>query len=78
MLAEERRRSGVTQVELAKSLDCPQSVIGKVEGGERRLDFVEFVAWAEALKLDVAGFAEAYRARLGPITVAKAKSPKRA
>jgi transcriptional regulator with XRE-family HTH domain len=78
LLAEERRRTGVTQVALAQSLNCPQSVISKVERGERRLDFVEFVAWADALRLDVAAFAETYRARLGPTAVTKARKAKRA
>lgn len=61
---EERQRSGMTQVALSQQLACPQSVISKVECGERRLDFVEFIDWAEALSLDVNCFVERYRARL--------------
>lgn len=39
----------MTQVHLAARLGKPQSFASKVETGERRLDFVEFVDWARAL-----------------------------
>lgn len=61
---EERQRSGMTQVALSQQLACPQSVISKVECGERRLDFVEFIDWANALSFDVSSFVERFRARL--------------
>jgi hypothetical protein len=37
------------QQALAKKLGKPQSFIAKYEGGERRLDVIEFIAIAEAL-----------------------------
>ena len=67
LLAEERLKRGLTQVALAEQLACPQSVISKVERGDRRLDFVEFMAWASALGLDVTAFIERYRVRVEPL-----------
>lgn len=43
-----RQLSGLTQTALAERLSRPQSYVAKVEGGERRMDVVEFVAWIEA------------------------------
>ncbi|WP_439364435.1 helix-turn-helix domain-containing protein [Bradyrhizobium sp. DASA03005] len=37
---------------MAKKLGRPQSFIAKYEGGERRIDVVEFVAIARALGVD--------------------------
>ncbi len=52
LLIEARRKAGLTQVEVAERLGKPQSFVAKYEGGERRLDVVEFVAVARALELD--------------------------
>jgi transcriptional regulator with XRE-family HTH domain len=49
ILIETRKQAGMTQQDVAKSLGKPQSYIAKVEGGERRLDVVEFVMLAKAL-----------------------------
>lgn len=43
-----RQSAGLTQTALAERLARPQSYVAKVEGGERRMDVVEFVAWVEA------------------------------
>ena len=67
LLAEARLKRGMTQVALASQLACPQSVVSKVERGDRRLDFVEFMAWAAALELDVGAFVERYRMRVEPL-----------
>jgi transcriptional regulator with XRE-family HTH domain len=48
-LIEMRKQTGMTQQEVAKRLGKPQSYVAKVEGGERRLDLVEFVMLAKAL-----------------------------
>jgi len=47
-----RHASGVRQQALAKKLGKPQSFVAKYEGGERRLDVVEFIAIARALGAD--------------------------
>lgn len=51
-LVAARRAAGLTQAEVAEALGRPQSFMSKVEGGERRLDVVEFVDLCEALKAD--------------------------
>jgi transcriptional regulator with XRE-family HTH domain len=47
-----RHAAGVRQQALAKKLGRPQSFIAKYEGGERRLDVIEFIAIARALGAD--------------------------
>ena len=47
-----RKRAGLTQQELANRLKRPQSFVAKYEGGERRLDVVEFIAIAQAISID--------------------------
>jgi transcriptional regulator with XRE-family HTH domain len=53
-LIEARQAASLTQVELAAKLKRPQSFVSKYERGERRLDVVEFLDVARALKLDPA------------------------
>ncbi len=52
LLIAARKAAGLTQEEVAKRLDRPQSFVAKYEGGERRIDVVEFVAVAQALEQD--------------------------
>src|ERR1700694_2582057 len=47
-----RKAAGLTQHALALRLKKPQSFVAKYEGGERRLDVVEFVTIARALGAD--------------------------
>jgi len=62
LLTEVRRRSGMTQAELSAKLGRPQSFVAKYEGGEQRLDVVEFLLVCEALGVDpVELFAEFHR-----------------
>ena len=42
LMRQARNKAGLTQQELAKRLRKPQSFIAKYEGGERRLDVLEF------------------------------------
>ena len=47
-----RKSKNLTQADLALKLGRPQSFVAKYEGGERRLDVVEFVDIAYALRSD--------------------------
>ena len=55
-LAHARRAAGLTQVDLAKKIGRPQSFVSKVESGERRIDVVEFLDVARALRFDPGRF----------------------
>ncbi|MDF0578907.1 helix-turn-helix domain-containing protein [Bradyrhizobium yuanmingense] len=52
LLVSTRQKAGIRQQALAKKLRKPQSFVAKYEGGERRLDVIEFIAIAEALGAD--------------------------
>lgn len=47
-----RKTKGLTQMQVAEILGRPQSFVAKYEGGERRLDFIEFLDVAEILEID--------------------------
>ena len=52
LLVAARKRAGLTQQDVANRLGRPQSFVAKYEGGERRLDVVEFLQVAVALGAD--------------------------
>lgn len=52
LLINARRAAGLTQEEIAGRLGRPQSFVAKYEGGERRIDVIEFAAIARALDQD--------------------------
>lgn len=52
LLVAARHKAGMRQQALAKKLRKPQSFVAKYEGGERRLDVIEFIVIAEALGTD--------------------------
>jgi transcriptional regulator with XRE-family HTH domain len=52
LLVAVRHDAGVQQQKLAAKLGKPQSFIAKYEGGERRIDLIEFIAIARALGAD--------------------------
>jgi transcriptional regulator with XRE-family HTH domain len=47
-----RKSARLTQHQLAKRLHKPQSFVAKYEGGERRIDVVEFVTICQAIAAD--------------------------
>ena len=49
VLKTARKRMGVSQVELAERLGNTQTFVSKCERGERRIDAVELMEFAEAL-----------------------------
>ena len=54
LLISARKKAGLTQAEVAERLNRPQSFVAKYEGGERRLDVIEFIQVARAVGLDPA------------------------
>lgn len=53
-LVRARKVAGMTQRDVAALISKPPSFIGKVEGIERNLSVLEFLAWAKAVKADPA------------------------
>ena len=49
LLAAARRKSRLTQQEVADRMDRPQSFVSKYESGERALDVIEFIEVCTAL-----------------------------
>jgi transcriptional regulator with XRE-family HTH domain len=52
LLVTAREKANLTQLEVSTRLSRPQSFVAKYEGGERRLDVVEFVRVCKALNID--------------------------
>jgi transcriptional regulator with XRE-family HTH domain len=52
LLVEVRKSAGLAQHEVASLIGRPQSFVAKYEGGERRIDVIEFFAIARALGRD--------------------------
>ena len=52
LMIKARKRAGLTQHDLAKLLKKPQSFVAKYEGGERRIDVVEFLTITDAIRAD--------------------------
>lgn len=48
-MAEARKAAGMTQADLAKRLRCQQSLIARVESGQRRIDAIDMVRWGRAI-----------------------------
>jgi len=67
MLIEARKATGLTQVQVARKLGRPQSFVSKYETGERRLDVIEFLEIAGALKLDPASFLRRLRRQIAKL-----------
>ncbi|AZO34144.1 MAG: helix-turn-helix domain-containing protein [Mesorhizobium sp.] len=47
-----RKAKGMTQAQVAEKLGRPQSFVAKYEGGERRLDIIEFLDVTVVLEAD--------------------------
>lgn len=53
-LVQARKDAGLSQAALAVRLRCQQSLIARIENGERRIDVVEFVVLTRATGADPA------------------------
>ncbi len=51
-LVEKRKKAGLTQTAVAKSLGRHQSFVATVESGQRRIDVIELLDFAEAIGFD--------------------------
>ncbi|MCK1543480.1 helix-turn-helix transcriptional regulator [Bradyrhizobium sp. 160] len=51
-LIEKRKKAGLTQTEVAAKLKRYQSFVASVETGQRKLDVVQLIAFAEAIGFD--------------------------
>jgi len=52
-LRQMRENKGLTQRELGKIINEPQSYIYNCETGNRRVDITEFVLWAKACGINI-------------------------
>jgi transcriptional regulator with XRE-family HTH domain len=52
IMKRSRKEHGLTQAQLAKILGRPQSLIAKIESGERKLDVCQFLDYVEAIGTD--------------------------
>jgi transcriptional regulator with XRE-family HTH domain len=74
LLVAVRKKADIRQQGLAKKLGKPQSFVAKYEGGERRIDLIEFIAIVRAVGGDpvklfrefIAGETHAKSGRKGP------------
>lgn len=63
-LVAARKAAGLRQQDLAERLGKPQSFISRIEGGQRRIDVLEFYAIAKAMKANPAQLYSAIAKRL--------------
>ena len=47
-----RKERGLTQAAVAELLDRPQSLVAKIESGERKLDVCQFLDYLDVLEAD--------------------------
>lgn len=72
-LVEARRKAGLHQSVLAERLGRDQSIISNIERGQRRLDVLEFHAYARAMGCDPVGLFKRLSSRLDELSRAKAR-----
>ena len=64
LLRELRNEAKLTQVQLAEAIDEPQSMVSRVEVGERRLDILELRQWVKPLGISLAECVDRLEKRL--------------
>jgi transcriptional regulator with XRE-family HTH domain len=63
-LRQARREAHLTQVELARLLDRPQSLVSDIESGQRRVDIVELRLICRHLGIPLSEFIARWEERL--------------
>jgi predicted transcriptional regulator len=66
LLITRRKELRLSQYDLADRLKRPQSFVAKIEGGERRMDVLEFLDFAYALEIDACEVIQAVEASYHP------------
>jgi len=56
LLIKARKDAGVTQEQLAKRLNRPQSFVSKCENGERRVDVIELLQILQSIGVEPMSF----------------------
>jgi transcriptional regulator with XRE-family HTH domain len=64
LMIETRKKTGMTQAQLANKLRKPQSFVAKYEGGERRIDVTEFLGIVHAMGADPVALIRALTRRI--------------
>ena len=64
-MVELREKAGLTQADVSAKLKRPQSFVAKYEGGERRLDVIEFLQVCNALGVDPRSILSKLQAKVG-------------
>ena len=64
LLRELRIEAKLTQVQMAEAIDEPQSMVSRVEVGQRRLDILELRQWLAALDMSLPVFVRKLESRL--------------
>ena len=64
VLIEARKKSGLTQMDLAACLGKPQSYVSKYESGERGLHVIEFLAVCDALHINPVEIIDTFKRRI--------------
>jgi transcriptional regulator with XRE-family HTH domain len=54
ILVAERKKAGITQVDLARQLGVSQTWVVRLESGGRRVDVIEFMALSELIGFNAA------------------------
>ena len=61
---DRRRQAGLTQTDVAERLGRSQSFVAKYEGGERRLDAIEFLDISAAIKFSPVAIVRELKGRI--------------
>lgn len=65
LLIVERKEAELTQADIAEQLGKPQSYVAKYEGGERRLDLLEFLDVARIVGFEPSAFIKSLEEQTG-------------